>query len=388
MGYQHILLFEIDLIHRYYPGEVNIALTAEPTPETEELLKGMRMVFRGKPGKAEVFFKGTLNPDNTVEPFLDIDENMNDYDTEDPTIFRFYLYNNDPFYLNYTDLGVENLNRQILYFRGLKADPPISPAIPWKSVVPLEFDDPVEALTISSSKFEYELFADTGQAPDPIFLDIYNHLDDGSNDHLVQTIEVEYEPVSEAYIAQVDLSNQPRGKYILKYNSTEEGIYIDEFLFGRKPFGVLEVYKEEWWPNIATIGTYRDVPLTYSLRFTPRRDAWYYYIVLKSGNHTVSSTYEILDDETTNPDDNRYLNGLIHFPPFVCEDVTPGGGADIDGYPVKIFKCTTGITGDEDITYLQESKPDLTLYKDSAQLLTNLPNPDIQSINAEIIIYV
>lgn len=385
MGYQHIILFQVKLNHQYFLNEVNTALTIEPTPETKEMLKDHRMLYKCKAGEGTVYFKGTLNADGTVDPFLEIADHLNDFDSDDPTVFRFYLYRNDPYYLNYTELGVDDLNRKILYLKALQftSPTPITGDIPVKTVYAMAYDDPIEALSIRGNKFEYQLSPDTGDAPDPIFLDIHNHLDT-----LVASYEVEYDSVSEAYITQVDLSDQPRGKYVLKYNSIEDEIYIDEFLFGRKPFAVLEVYKESWWRNITINSGYRAFNLNFRVDFTARTASWYYYIILKSGNHVVTSTYEIVDEETTNPDDNRYLNGDFHSAPFVCEDVTPGGGTDIGGYPAKIFKCTTGLTGDEDITYLQESKPDLTLYKDSAQLLTNLPNPDIQSTNAEIIIYV
>lgn len=385
MGFQHSVLFEIMLGHRYFSDALdgNIALSIEPTPDTWELIRDYKLLFRSRPGKGSVYFKGNPLPGDLVDPFLDFNDDYENFDEEHPTIFRFYIFCNDPNYLNYTELGVTNLNRKIIYLRGLRK--PTAPflSIPYPLVEVLSENSTVETLSIQSSTFYYELQPDPGDIPNPITLEITDHLD-----ITLQSIEVEYDAGSNVYRTQVDLSEYGRGKYVLKYNTTEEGIYVDGFLFGRKPFAVLEIYKENWWENIPTTASYRTNPLYYRVFFTARKSTWLYYIVLKSGNHSPLATYEILDDETSDPDDNRYLNGGMHLPPFVCNDVTPGGGTQIDGYDARIFECTTGVPGLQEIAYLTEAKPDLTLYKDSAPILTNLPNPGINSINAEIIIYV
>ncbi|MEX6686837.1 hypothetical protein QTN47_04995 [Danxiaibacter flavus] len=107
MRQDYTVLFNVLWQHDFYAGSMPSLFTVKPDEETLHLMKRYQVVYKTYANSLSVLFDQSLiQADDARETFL-----------QQPLLFTFFLYCNDPYLLNYTD-GLQNfqVGRQVLHF--------------------------------------------------------------------------------------------------------------------------------------------------------------------------------------------------------------------------------------------------------------------------------
>ncbi|SMO71972.1 hypothetical protein [Fodinibius sediminis] len=350
-------LFNLRLAHTYYQNERFRGLTLQPTRNTRRLLRGGNMLFKAIPFGITVLYRAA---GDEVSPVVSLPDDLT---------LTFSLKANDRAeFLNITDLDERPARTytasDILYFTN---DPSAASTDPEN---PEEISHELLA-GIRNSLFMYEF--SLGGAPGEVLIRVSDAA--GNLVSIGQTADGDPLPTTLTlsknddgrYIRQIDLGNNPAGRYVVTIRNTEddttlkeEVFYVHDELASQDVLGIVDITYDS-----VTNLLYADTE-EYELRFSRKETIWKYFIVNK--NKKVRFSTETLTINDLGSPDYGATN-------FTREGAAPHPGVQINGLETVIFKS------DDPIPFYEIPKTSIQLEKDPGDVLIgNLPNPSHRGV--------
>ena len=346
------VLFQIELLHRYYRQLACPDFQIVPSPSTKALLAGQQMVAKQYGHR---LYAGVQVKDEKPFPLL-----------ADNLVFTFFLYLENPLFFNYTNLplahpagkiyyftnrnstaanGKNFLSMNVQSFSATKSYLPGDLAIDGSGVVyaairtkesdnPVAFPNPGYWIQTDINRYMSERDAllwlpslstyrfSSPQTSAAIQVRGYNNAT-GNYTTVVYTQTLNFGGNVASF--PLDLSALPQGKYELSVNGEKQLIYLNDELGEPKPFAVIEITHE---PTLPAANKLLDADLkllspVYTVAFLNRFTLWKY--LLRSGlNGTItdaagvyhfSGPGNIVFSSVPIPLSERALNLTLHIGP-------------------------------------------------------------------------
>ena len=361
-------LFNLTLFHDYYENGLAKGYSLEPTLETEELMRGGRMLFKNIPKGATVLYR-TLADETTAFVNKGPDARL-----------RFSLsIENLAEFLNISDLD-ESVSRSfnsgnIIYLRNDPTSPSSNPDTPEDlSYELLDF--------LESRLFTYDFTVSPAlSAPGDVDLTVTDETDtavsvgkevDGTPFPTTLTVSVNSEG---NYSQQIDLRDLPKGKYTITLRDASDNsliraveFYADEALAGKKLLAIIDI---EF--NTATNLMYQNT-WEYAVRFSRKTSVWKYYIVDKTQKIADLDNFDLSIVDQRSEVEPPYAASYT----FTRDGTEPHATVRINGFDTVIFKSDSL----SPIPFFEAPLPRMQLRKipnnpvDTEQvIIQNLPNP-------------
>lgn len=337
----YVKLFVVDITHGFHTvaSDINKSLELFPLPETANVMKGGKMLFRKTGTGLTIFFSAFDSDPNTsgvqVEPIVTLDT---------PLSFTFLLrLANKTEFLNITELDQtgpsETYEASKLAFFSNSA---MTGALDYELLEGLRapiftYHFPFLAPTPSTDTGTITI-KDEGGTPLPGFPVTNIKPDTNGN-----------------YYFPVDLHKFPKGRYIFETLDTStsavtEEFYIDGDLATQDVFGLIRIT----YPDNAVIyGTSVNDYETFSIDFTARQSKWRYYVLDKSGTHPTLGSLSI-DASTASPP--------LSFPATTT--------TTINGIPTAVFESPAA-----NIPFRQAPRENIKLKYSAATIVDDMPTP-------------
>lgn len=192
---------------------------------------------------------------------------------------------------------------------------------------------------------------------------------------------------------QGSLQDEPIGVYRLELTPAGGNTqiffrYLDPFAWRDRPFGVVEMAKSGLWEAI-TDPMDPQTEVNYSIRFTPRKSIWRYYVIHRSTLGRVPHEIRV-EGASTSPSAPR-----LFFEERTSDFLGPD--AEFEGVPAQVFMSVYDAALDQSshvpipdpqppkpILFQESGYPEINLYRSGPPdrlVRRNLPNPLLTSAN-------
>jgi hypothetical protein len=309
--------FDVELSHEFYvftdapennEFKVNRELEINPTKECIELMKSGRMRFARTPKGLAVFYQAYVDPNDDQQPLVKV---------TDGSEFVFSVrvkIDAMPQFFNVSDLGTGYSINNLFLLSGEDTSAPPADISLTKSLVKM----------LRPPVFTHNFKSDTAYNGDADVIVYYNGIDE-----VLRVKNVPFNPDTESYSVEIDISGQPKGYYTLvAYESAaipvtiihSTNFYNDAELARENTFGLIRIkfndVDTDLYGSTADPANY----LTFNYEFENRSAVWRYYVVVKSVDPNIffpANHLEILDPTITFtplnspglPDPNYTVNG-------------------------------------------------------------------------------
>lgn len=338
-------LLTISNQHAYFTGGKLTDWQLVPSPETARQLRRFRMIFKQYLGDYLLSYQA----DASGDPMLTATEGA---------LFHFYLYVQDPAFINYTDLPAKPAAADIYYVSNSDGPGTLS----------------MSSLPIRSHVFEHAFTA--GSA---VTVQVENHAG-------TTVFTQDFARDSGDYAEGIDLSGQPEGRYRVLVKEDGEAdqetvYYIKSGGRQQKPLAVLE------WINSGSGALDYNNPQDYLFDFDTKAVQWTYHIMLSKDypDHEVQ-VQDLKEAE---------LDLESPYPTLGFKETT--GESDLTQGKVLRFVSVEpdNANADKSVPFYQEPNKDLQVVivkgkgnnknKDYTYI-KNIPNPRVGDVVPEVFI--
>lgn len=355
-------LFTIELLHKYFADKLCPDFTITPSSKSVPVIKGHKAIVKQYQNK---LYAGIQSKAGI--PFIPVESGMR---------MTFYLWLNNPLFINYTNMPTGYDSGDIFYFTNRNNNTvngkkslamPIAAYNNTVSYVP-------GSLALNGANIVHRAIATNNSGNKHALTDAAFWAPVDNNSYASDSEALQYRPALSTYTFTtlqsaaaisvsgynsgtgaynlplfsknisftspvpsftLDLSSLTQGKYSLTINDEQTWIYINDELNTNRPFGVIEIFNEATPASCNLVDGITGALLSsnYSINFLNRATVWRY--VLPSGKtgsiSDIASTYNFttaLNDITSTapiPLTNQLLNfklivGGIPFTPIPCAD--------------------------------------------------------------------
>ncbi len=361
--------FEVELMHNFYvytdqPAnnefKVNRDIAIVPTKECNDLMKRGRMRFVPTMKGFTTFYQAYINPSNAQEPLVKLND-----DSEFVFSLHMDVASIDLF-LNVSNLNVGSKTYGAGKFFMLNAvidSTPVAPdTLPLTATLANSLRAPIFGYTFKRSTAytgDADIKVRAGSITGPV----------------VQTIVgIARNTITDTYSAEIDLSKQPKGFYVLEaYESglptviNSNDFYVDGDLVAQNTFGILRIVYEDIDQLYTTIGAPQDL-FTFDYTFNVRSVKWRYYVVIENldTNFFTANSLQIKDESG-----GGIIFNASEPPPVFSQQLgKPDPDIAINGLRTVIFDSQS------DFPFKEKPIASINLFSQpaNAKLLSNLPN--------------
>ncbi|MEX2641795.1 MAG: hypothetical protein WD266_13985 [Balneolales bacterium] len=355
-------LFNLQVDHGYFIGKNPAGLQITPHPESRKKLRNSKMLAKPLPNGVTVLYSAGKDE---VEPLVHLDKLRLIFSVSapEPAVFQ-----------TITDLDESATKKfassRVLYFKNDTA------------AASDENDLPEQIGHILLDSVQPQLFTFTWrpeQSPQNLLFELRNERDekvspqkDAHGEWLPDQIELE-KLEDKSFRQQIDLRGRPSGRYtICLWESEEddepryrEDIFVDDWLSGRAPLGILEL------DCGAGDGDLYTKTQEYALVFRRKEVFWKYLVVSRNGRIDQPEELTIEEGDTS---DNVHYDPVL----FSRQDDLPDEDHRPEGGETYVFRS------EGPIPLLEIPLSSLQLKEsDNKVLISNLPNPSPLSIIKE-----
>ncbi len=310
-------LFTIELLHKYYANQLCPDFSITTSSKTQQAIAGQRAVVKQYHNK---LYAGVQSVG--ASPFIPVDNGLQ---------MTFYLWLNNPVFVNYTNLAASYSPGDVFYFTNRNNNSangkdflsaPLSAYDNTVSYAPgdVAADNAGNVYTAirSNSQADQHALADTGYwaavdnnqyTSGADLLQYFSSVSTYSFTALQAAVNVSvlgYSSLTGAYNSPVfnssvsftnpvpsftlDLSSLPPGKYSLTVNGVQQWIYINDELLSNRPFAVIDIFNAATPASCNLVdGAGKLLSPPYSIYFLNRSTLWKYIL-------PVSETGAITDN--------------------------------------------------------------------------------------------
>ncbi|MFH5885789.1 hypothetical protein ACG2F4_15885 [Halalkalibaculum sp. DA3122] len=357
-------IFGLNMTHSYYAAGITGDLKASPTKETAQKLRDVGLLFRTTGSGFAVFGEVVKNEADSAGLQREIDR---------PTRFQFILRQQNPYFLNFTDLPFHASGREIYYFNNLQVS----------STAGIHFlHSPVEEeykvnteqlLKIQHGNYRYST-AGTGDENSARL--IYPDLG--------IRIQQRQPSVEGEFHFQFDLARYPGGRAELWFNGEKkESFYASGSEKTAGIFGIVDLFYSPLVPPdyrfIKQDGTLQKQ--VYTLPFKKRSTFWKYFIVNRTGHEFENPEIKgySIDLLEHYPDDYYVRVADRHIPPEIRGFTRINSGEYPDNYNIFV--------SNQQIPLSEQGVRSLYLKKkvnsSKRVVLKSMANPGIQALKKE-----
>lgn len=355
MNLLYTRLYNLSIRHDYYKDGLAKGVSLLPSADTARLLKGGRMLFKTIPKGITVLYR---TEDDETTPFVDLGKDVR-------LTFELSLANKNQF-LNITNLDESPTRKysssNILYFKNDPASASTDPSAPEE----LNF----ELLDFIQGRLFTYGFSLSG-SPAQVLFRVYNESNtlvsigknvDGTPWNTTLTLD---KLSNDTYNQQIDLRDQPKGRYKITVRNTtdtttlhEKEVYLDEDMAGKNINGIVDIIY-----NTAEDHIYSDTE-EYAIQFNRKRSFWKYLVVNKSNTHDFNA-------DTFSIDDAGSATGPYVVNTFSVLGSVPSADIKVSGLDTIVFRSNA------EIPFYEIPKVSLELKKNAltTPVLGDLPNP-------------
>lgn len=371
--------FEVELMHNFYvypdaalnnAFKVNRDMRIVPTRECYELMKGGRMRFVPTMKGFTTFYQAYINPSNAQEPLVKLND-----DSE----FVFSLHMDVSaidLFLNVSDLNVGSKTYSSGKFFMLEQKVETSTANPPQTLSLTA----TLANSLRSAVFTYAFkrsTAFTGNAD----IEVRSGSITGP---VVQTITgVPRNIITDTYSAEINLSQQPKGFYVLRAFETgtstvinSNDFYVDGDLAAQNTFGILKViYEDIDKLYLTTTGSTKYYTFNYT--FAVRSVKWRYYLVVENLDALFFNNNSLqIKDESGG---GVVFNASEPPPVFTQPLGKPDPVIAVNGLRTVIFDSQSVIP------FSEKPMKGINLYRQPAdeKMISNLPNANPVGVDSD-----
>jgi hypothetical protein len=318
-------LFSIELLHKYFTNQLCPDFSITPSAKSMLVINGHRLVVKQY---HNTLYTGIQS--NAGNPFISIENGMQ---------MTFYMWLNNPFFFNYTNLptaydpgkifyftnrnnntangknflsaSIAAYNNSVSYIPGdLAADGtgivyrairsnnpvnqfPLSNSDYWTAIDTNEYTAGSDVLQFLPSVSAYS-FGASSQSAATLSVLGYNSI---TNDYTSLVLSNTINFVSPVYSFILDLSSLKPGKYSLTVNGAQQWIYINDELINNRPFGVIDIVNEATPASAKLVtGAGALISPVYAIYFLNRATLWNYVLpVGETGSISdAGSTYNFI----------------------------------------------------------------------------------------------
>jgi hypothetical protein len=348
-------LFSVQFFHEYYKtraGEYSSSgadLDISPSEYCARILKNHALLYVNSAGGFTVTFRVGDTIESKPRLLIPLDHR---------TPFSFYLKQNNPYLLHYSNLPIDKGLGYVYYINNLTAN---IQAIGEKQerILTKETNDPwissKDLLPLHTGPFQYS--ASTLQSH--VTLSVYNEFAE-------RVIETTVAAVDGSYTHTIDLTGRIPGQYVLLVDGDrKKEFYFDPELQGNRVFGIVTIFAG---PDIPAAYQYVNVDhsvsaKTYQMYFNTRKTIWKYYVGLKYKKDIEPASLSLQRIDPLFSFEKKELtvmgDGIMTIP-----FISTGQKFPLKKEPVKGFR-------------LEKT----TTESSSAFIVDNLPNPSVRHIS-------
>ena len=362
MNILYTRLFNLSLNHAFYKNGLPKGLGLRPTQETEDLMKGGRMLFKQVTKGVTALYR---THDDEITPLVDLGKDVR-------LIFELDIKDRNEF-MNITDLD-ESISKKyassnVLYFKNDPANASTDKNTP--EVLDFELID-----FISPSLFTYDF--GIGTSPAQVLFRMQDENGalvsvgkevDGTPFNTTLTID---KNDNDTYNQQVDLRDKPKGKYTLVIRNQADTldlitkvVYVDDNFAGKDISGIVDITY-----NTSEGHMYGDTE-EYVIEFASKETVWKYLIVNKSNVFNLGV-------DTISLQDISGASGPYVANTFAVSGAIPNADVRVNDLDTVIFKSNIEIPFYEVPKTLQLKKNALV-----KPVISHLPNPSYSGVVKE-----
>lgn len=246
------LIFEINIIHDYYPNGKIAAndLEITPIPHTENTLRNYRMVLKNADSKIKVYYEYEKE-ENSELPAIEIDKELK---------LTFLIKQNNPQFINFTEIPFLTMNREIIYFTNKK-----------KNII-------TENGSLSIDNFTSEKDLLSFLPKDIEIITDNKNVDFQILNSTNQTVANHKKGTSAIDTSVNFINTNSNGKYTIKTKNQEINFILYNAKTQSGTIGYIEIFINN---EIIKFVEKQQKHYSYSINFKPRNIFWQYYIIQK-----------------------------------------------------------------------------------------------------------
>lgn len=228
-------LFSVSVTHNFFTDKIFRGFIFSPAIETLKILKDYNLLFRNTENGFEVHANCEeiiVDEETRIKPFKNLERNIR---------LRFLIRLNDPYYLNYSELPIEDITGKIYRFNNISLNliNESNPAL--VKDTDSKFVSASDLVPLSAALFNLEVAPDFNKDEVLIMNASGNEVIKMSDDSEEKFFKLIADNETEK-VLQIDLRNFPQGYYEIFNGEEMHPIYLDSAFSFKDAIGLVEIF--------------------------------------------------------------------------------------------------------------------------------------------------